>query len=531
MRKPLVIVESPTKARTISRYLGDNFTVISSMGHIRDLPRNAKELPNEHKGTKKNNLGIDPDFAPIYTIPSKKRACVEKLRRALAKASALYLATDDDREGEAIAWHIYDELAPTLPVQRVTFREVTKSAVLDAIAGPRPIDEDLVHAQEARRVLDRLIGWSLSPVLWKKIRPKLSTGRVQSVATRLVVEREKERISFVSRTSFGIEAVFRPKAVDTPDIPAQLTSIDGIPLPNPHDFRLHTDIPSETTPITTPTPIPTDPSPTPIPRDPSPTSTPADCKSSSTKSSSPSSASAKDSPTDRPSAHAPLPAPLSAPLPMPVQSLLDRETATTLAHHLAHQPSHIIATTTTSWQQKPPPPFTTAALQQAADRRLGLSPVRTMRTAQELYENGWITYPRTDSVKLSPTAATALHTEAKRRYGEKLVTPHPRRHFSQTHSNARQEAHEAIRPAGRPFLTTRQGTTPAQQHRAQSVHINLATLAREPDAQRHWHRKYTPNQNRNCPGTSLRLHFHRTPASFTGFPRLSHNTSRRKKRP
>ena len=237
MPKTLVIVESPTKARTISTYLEDA-VVESSMGHIRDLPRSAAEIPESAKGSEWARLGVDVenDFKPLYVVPKDRTQQVKKLRQALAEADEVYLATDEDREGEAIAWHLVEVLKPKVPVRRMVFHEITKPAIEEAFANPRQLDERLVQAQEARRILDRLYGYEVSPVLWRKVQPRLSAGRVQSVAVRIVVERERERMEFVAADYWGVDGVFA--RVDDLDrtFPAELHSIDEARIATGKDF-------------------------------------------------------------------------------------------------------------------------------------------------------------------------------------------------------------------------------------------------------------------------------------------------------
>jgi DNA topoisomerase-1 len=238
MAKPLVIVESPAKARTISKFLGSGYEVEASIGHIRDLPSNASEIPAAVKGEKWSRLGVNVDagFAPLYVVPADKRAKIKDLKAKLKKASALYLATDEDREGEAISWHLMDLLKPTVPVKRMVFHEITKKAIDEAIENCRDIDQSLVDAQEARRILDRLYGYEVSPVLWKKVMPRLSAGRVQSVATRIVVQRERERIRFKPATYFDIEGRFGVEQGTPSEFLATLTSLDGARVATGKDF-------------------------------------------------------------------------------------------------------------------------------------------------------------------------------------------------------------------------------------------------------------------------------------------------------
>ena len=234
----LVIVESPAKARTISKFLGSNYTVEASIGHVRDLPQGAKQIPAEFKGEDWAYLGVNvnQDFNPIYIIPPGKTAQVRKLKALLKDAKELFLATDEDREGEAISWHLRELLKPKVPVHRLVFHEITKEAILDALAHPRSIDDDLVKAQEARRIIDRLYGYEVSPLLWRKVRPKLSAGRVQSVAVRLIVERERDRMAFVSATYWDLLATFAKQQPKADSFEATLVSVDERKIPSTGDF-------------------------------------------------------------------------------------------------------------------------------------------------------------------------------------------------------------------------------------------------------------------------------------------------------
>jgi len=240
-QKPLIIVESPAKARTISKFLGSDWVVESSIGHIRDLPPSAAEIPKKYKGEKWARLGIDVDndFAPLYIIPSEKKKQVATLKKKLKNASELFLATDEDREGEAIAWHLIEVLKPTIPVKRLVFHEITGSAIGNALAEPRDIDERMVDAQETRRILDRLVGYEVSPVLWKKLRPKLSAGRVQSVATRLIVAREEARMRFVESAFCGVEATLKGEESER-SFTARLAELDGRKIAIGKDFDQET---------------------------------------------------------------------------------------------------------------------------------------------------------------------------------------------------------------------------------------------------------------------------------------------------
>ncbi|PVZ09379.1 type I DNA topoisomerase [Actinomycetospora cinnamomea] len=385
----LVIVESPAKARKIADYLGSRYIVESSRGHIRDLPRGAADVPAKYKGQSWARLGVDVDnsFEPLYVVSPDKKSTVTELKDALKEVDELYLATDGDREGEAIAWHLLETLKPKVPVRRMVFHEITESAIQAAAANPRDLDQDLVDAQETRRILDRLYGYEVSPVLWKKVMPKLSAGRVQSVATRVIVERERERMAFVSAGYWGIEAQLRTdKAQDTGNTPtfkASLTAIDGARVATGRDFDARGQLKSG---------------------------------SGSTE-----------------------------------VRRLDEGDARRLAEALADRDYTVSSVEEKPYTRKPYAPFMTSTLQQEGGRKLRFSAERTMRTAQRLYENGYITYMRTDSTTLSETAINAARTQARDLYGEENVAEKPRQ-YTRKVKNA-QEAHEAIRPAGETFRT------------------------------------------------------------------------------
>ncbi|HJU86665.1 MAG TPA: type I DNA topoisomerase, partial [Gemmatimonadota bacterium] len=384
----LVIVESPAKARTIERYLGPGFVVEASIGHVRDLPRGAGEIPARFKGEPWARLGVnvDEDFEPIYvTVPGKSEQ-ITRLKRLLEGAETLWLATDEDREGEAISWHLTELLKPRVPVRRLVFHEITREAIERALETPRGIDEGLVRAQEARRILDRLYGYEVSPLLWRKIGPKLSAGRVQSVAVRLVVERERERRDFRSagwhdllgRFHPGEELDSDPVRASAETFEAALVAADGKRVPTGRDF---------------------------------------------------------DPATGRPK---------SADL-----LLLDETGAEALARRLEGAAFRVTAVKEKPYTSRPAAPFTTSTLQQEANRKLGFSARRTMRIAQSLYENGHITYMRTDSTNLAQVAVEAARDLVRAEYGEAFLPAQPRVYQSKV-KNA-QEAHEAIRPAGHPF--------------------------------------------------------------------------------
>jgi len=383
----LVVVESPHKARTIAGYLGRGYVVESSVGHIRDLPRGAADVPAKYKGEPWARLGVNVDdgFEPLYIVPPDKRAQVAKLKDLLKGADELYLATDEDREGEAIAWHLLQTLKPTVPVRRMVFHEITPAAIRAAAEQPRELDEDLVDAQETRRILDRLYGYEVSPVLWKKVMPRLSAGRVQSVATRIIVQRERARMAFVSGGYWGIDATFTPQgqAADGTAFTGSLSTVDGLRLAVGKDF------------------------------DPATGAIRADLQ------------------TD--------------------VLLLDEPSARQLAGALAGGSASVTSVEDRPFTRRPSPPFMTSTLQQEAGYKLHFSSERTMRTAQRLYENGYITYMRTDSTTLSQTALDSARAQARELYGPEYVPAAPRQ-YTRKVKNA-QEAHEAIRPAGEAFRT------------------------------------------------------------------------------
>ncbi len=383
----LVIVESPAKAKTIAGYLGKGYLVESSIGHIRDLPRNAADVPAKFKGESWARLGVDVDhdFAPLYVVSPDRKQQVSKLKKLLAGASELYLATDEDREGEAIAWHLVQTLKPTVPVRRMVFHEITPAAIAAAVSNPRDIDAALVDAQETRRILDRLYGYEVSPVLWKKVLPKLSAGRVQSVATRIVVERERARMRFRAANYWDIQGSFDTNAPDPVDptaptrFTANLVALDGDRVASGRDFDAATGQASSGV------------------------------------------------------VH------------------LDEPGARGVAARLEGVDFAVVRVEEKPYRRRPYPPFMTSTLQQEAGRKLRMSSQQAMRVAQRLYENGHITYMRTDSTNLSETALTAARTQARELYGDAFVPAEPRRYVRKV-KNA-QEAHEAIRPSGDSFRT------------------------------------------------------------------------------
>jgi DNA topoisomerase-1 len=376
----LVIVESPTKARTIRGYLPKDFRVEASMGHVRDLPNNASEIPASHKGEKWANLGVNTAqaFEPLYVVPKDKKKVVKELKDALKGADQLLLATDEDREGESISWHLLQLLSPKVPVKRMVFHEITKEAIGRALESTRELDMELVHAQETRRILDRLVGYTLSPLLWKKVAWGLSAGRVQSVAVRLLVQRERARRAFRSGSYWDLKA----KLVQAGhSFEAKLSHVKGERIAGGGDF-------DETT----------------------------GGLKAGTKA-----------------------------------RLLSEAEARALQQAVQNAPWRVAAVEEKPTLRKPVPPFTTSTLQQEANRKLRLSARETMRTAQALYERGFITYMRTDSVHLSDQAINAARSCVAEKYGKDYLSPAPRQ-FTTKARNA-QEAHEAIRPAGEAFRT------------------------------------------------------------------------------
>ena len=374
----LVIVESPAKARKIGGYLGDGYVVEASVGHIRDLPQRAADIPKEYKkiAWAKEGVNIEEDFAPLYVINPDKKAKVAELKALMKNAEELILATDEDREGEAIAWHLVEVLEPKIPIKRMVFNEITKDAIQSAVENTRDLDYDLIDAQETRRVLDRLFGYRLSPVLWKKVMPRISAGRVQSVATRLIVEKERERMAFISSAWWDLTAKCEL------DFNARLLSVDGKRVAATSDFSADGAVKEKS---------------------------------------------------------------------LANILLLDEVAANSLVDALKAAPLVVKSMEESPRTERPKPPFTTSTMQQDAGSRLGWGAQITMRIAQRLYENGYITYMRTDSVNLSAQAINAAREAAKSLYGADHVATEPRVYVGKT-KNA-QEAHEAIRPAGESFKT------------------------------------------------------------------------------
>ncbi|MBD1865944.1 type I DNA topoisomerase [Cyanobacteria bacterium FACHB-471] len=376
----LVIVESPTKARTIRNYLPSGYQVEASMGHVRDLPQSASEIPPQVKGEEWAKIGVnvDANFEPLYVIPKDKKKVVKALKDALKNAQELVLATDEDREGESISWHLLQVLKPKIPVKRMVFHEITEDAIQEALTNCRDVDEQLVHAQETRRILDRLVGYTLSPLLWKKIAFGLSAGRVQSVSVRLLVSRERQRRAFRKGSYWDLKAMLTK---DETPFEARLVTLGGTRLATGSDFDESTgQIVSGREVL-----------------------------------------------------------------------LLNEAEARALQERLQESEWTVSNLEERSSTRKPSAPFTTSTLQQEANRKLRLSARETMRTAQNLYEQGYITYMRTDSVNLSQQAIAAARSCVEQMYGTNYLSPEPRRYS--TKSKGAQEAHEAIRPAGSTFRT------------------------------------------------------------------------------
>ncbi|MFO7630105.1 MAG: type I DNA topoisomerase, partial [Prochlorococcaceae cyanobacterium] len=382
MAHTLVIVESPTKARTIRGFLPSGFKVEASMGHVRDLPNNASEIPAAHKGEKWANLGVNTasNFEPLYVVPKDKKKVVKELKDALKGADQLLLATDEDREGESISWHLLQLLQPKVPVKRMVFHEITKEAIGRALAQPRELDMELVHAQETRRILDRLVGYTLSPLLWKKVAWGLSAGRVQSVAVRLLVQRERARRAFRSGSYWDLKARLEQAGGG---FEAKLSQLGGVRIAGGSDFDESTG------------------------------ALKAGSKAGSKV------------------------------------RLLSEADARALQQAVEQAPWRVAEVEAKPTVRKPVAPFTTSTLQQEANRKLRLSARETMRAAQGLYERGFITYMRTDSVHLSDQAISAARSCVAAKYGKEYLSPSVRQ-FTTKARNA-QEAHEAIRPAGESF--------------------------------------------------------------------------------
>ncbi len=383
MEHTLVIVESPTKAKTIRKFLPSNYEVLASMGHVRDLPKGAGEIPASLKKEKWSRIGVNTteDFEPLYVVPKDKKKVVKDLKNALKGATKLLLATDEDREGESISWHLMQILKPKIPTRRMVFHEITKKAINKALDQTRDIDMELVQAQETRRILDRLFGYELSPLLWKKVAPRLSAGRVQSVSVRLLVRRERERRSFEKSYYWDLKAKL---ICEDKTFEAKLFSLDEKKIANGSDF---------------------------------------DEKTGQLKKGNKS-------------------------------IILNEVKASNLVESLSKVHWKLEKLEKKPTVRRPVPPFTTSTLQQEANRKLRLSARETMRCAQGLYERGFITYMRTDSVHLSEQAIKAARDCVQLKYGENYLSDKPRQ-FSSKSINA-QEAHEAIRPAGENFRTPKE---------------------------------------------------------------------------
>jgi DNA topoisomerase-1 len=382
MSKSLIIVESPTKAKTIKKFLSKGYLVQASYGHVRDLPNSASEIPAEEKKNPWAKLGVnvEKNFEPFYIVPSDKKKRVKELKDSLKEVDELLLATDEDREGESISWHLLQVLKPKVPVKRLVFHEITKGAIQKALVNTRDINENLVRAQETRRVVDRLFGYTVSPLLWKKMAPRLSAGRVQSVALRILVERERERINFTSGEYWDLRASLSPRDEEGA-FDADLISVEGVRLASGRDFD-------------------------------------------------------------------PVTGKIASGLNV---ELIDREKAHQLCERLLNgkQLPKVDSVEEKPFVQKPYAPFTTSTLQQEASRKLGFGAKRTMQVAQTLYENGYITYMRTDSTHLSDEAINAARNLIRDQYGPSYLPDVPR--VYKTSVKNAQEAHEAIRPSGEQF--------------------------------------------------------------------------------
>jgi len=381
MANKLIIVESPTKAKTIKKFLGDGYTITSSLGHIRDLPNSAAEVPAQYKKEKWSSLGVDVEhnFEPVYVIPDAKKKHVNELKKLMKDATELFLATDEDREGESISWHLLEVLKPKVPVKRMVFHEITKSAINKAIDNPREVDMALVKAQETRRIVDRLFGYEVSPLLWKKVKRGLSAGRVQSVATRLLVERERERLTFKSADYWDLKAQFMTQA--GAKFEAVLTHLGDKHIAEGKDFNPITGLIDKHENVV----------------------------------------------------------------------LLNKAEAEKLREKLLKAEAYVLGVEAKPFTTKPAPPFTTSTLQQEASRKLRFTAQRTMKIAQTLYENGLITYMRTDSTNLSEEALRGARNLIANEFGKEYLPASPRLYKTQV-KNA-QEAHEAIRPAGEHFAS------------------------------------------------------------------------------
>lgn len=390
--KALVIVESPAKAKKIGSYLGSDYKVLASMGHVRDLPTKASDVPSEFKKKHKwatLGVNVESEFEPYYLVPKEKKKTVKELKDALKDAEELILATDEDREGESIGWHLAELLKPKVPVKRMVFSEITEEAIQEAIANPRELDLNLVSAQETRRVLDRLYGFTLSPLLWKKIARGLSAGRVQSVAVRILVQRELERLAFKSGTYWDLKAQL--KTGEGAEFESMLMTVDGKKVASGKDFDESTGKLKEGADVL----------------------------------------------------------------------LLNEQQADDLLERVKKSDWTVTSVEQRMQSRKPPAPFTTSTLQQEGNRKLNMSARETMQVAQRLYEDGHITYMRTDSVNLSNEAVSASRKRIEDMYGKDYLSPEIRRF--DTKSKGAQEAHEAIRPAGKSMKTVEELGLKGQQ--------------------------------------------------------------------
>ena len=401
----LVIVESPTKAKKIGGYLGSGYTVMASVGHIRDLAQPSQVPAAEKAKYGKFGVDIEDGFKPYYIVDGNKKKTVADLKSALKKADTLYLATDEDREGEAIAWHLVQTLKPKVPVKRMVFHEITPEAIKASLNNTRDVDAAMVDAQETRRILDRLYGYELSPVLWRKVGPGLSAGRVQSVATRLIVERERERMAFVRAPYWDVTATLEAPDADGNNVAfdSRMVSLGGRRLAGSKDFGDDGQLTA---------------------------------------------AGVKDNVVQ-----------------------LDETHANAIARSLEYATFTVSSMETKPYRRRPVPPFTTSTLQQTAGNRLGMSSRQTMRAAQGLYENGFITYMRTDSVTLSQEAIAAAREAVSRHFGEKYLSDAPKQYATKT--AGAQEAHECIRSCG--------NRKQSAGRPAQAVHPDLAAHAGLPD--------------------------------------------------
>ncbi|MFH1299691.1 MAG: type I DNA topoisomerase, partial [Planctomycetota bacterium] len=390
--KALVIVESPAKAKKIGSYLGSDYRVLASMGHVRDLPTKASDVPSEFKKKHKwatLGVNVESEFEPYYLVPKEKKKTVQELKDALKDAEELILATDEDREGESIGWHLAELLKPKVPVKRMVFSEITEEAIREAIANPRDLDLNLVSAQETRRVLDRLYGFTLSPLLWKKISRGLSAGRVQSVAVRILVQRELERLAFKSGTYWDLKAQL--KTEQGAEFDSMLSTVGGKKVASGKDFDESTGRLKEGSDVL----------------------------------------------------------------------LLNEQQADDLLDRVKKSDWKVTSVEQRLQSRKPPAPFTTSTLQQEGNRKLNMSARETMQVAQRLYEDGHITYMRTDSVNLSNEAVSASRKRIEDLYGKDYLSPEIRRF--DTKSKGAQEAHEAIRPAGKSMKTVEELGLKGQQ--------------------------------------------------------------------